>query len=38
MLSLKCDIVILAWGHPKTPNKPNKSDRQKGIYLTSLGL
>lgn len=24
MLSLKCGIVILAWGHPKTPNKPNK--------------
>ena len=24
MLSLKCGIVILAWGHPKTPNNPNK--------------
>lgn len=38
MLSLKCGIVILAWGHPKTPNKPNASDRQKGICLTALGL
>ena len=30
MLSLKCGIVILAWGHPKTPNKPNEVRPPKG--------